>query len=205
MFKKLLLKALKNLKPEEKKKFRELLEEETETQEESVEELVDENKSEETENKENLEKEPIDMPDENVIKDDNKVETPTNSSENDEKATNNVAEEQKTQENGVEKEENKEQNLENKENAPVQEDAQPQVQETDTAGNGTRVEDLVTKDELMEKLAAFEAKYDALLKENQDLKDKYENKDFGGYQRQGMVPKDKELNQSFEEYSKNFM
>lgn len=192
------MKALKNLKPEEKRKFRELLEEETATQEENVADVVDENKSEETENKENLEKEPIDMPDENVIKDDNKVENQPNSSENDENQTQNVVDKENPQENGGE---DKEKGVEN---APVQ-DEQPQVLETEPTGNGARVEDLVTKDELMEKLAAFEAKYDALLKENKDLKDKYENKDFGGYQRQGMVPKDKELNQSFEEYSKNFM
>ena len=33
----------------------------------------------------------------------------------------------------------------------------------------------------MERLAAFEAKFDAVIKENQDLKDKYENKKFWEY------------------------
>ena len=47
----------------------------------------------------------------------------------------------------------------------------PEVQEVEPVGNGVRVEDLVTKDELMERLSAFEAKFDALVKENTDLKD----------------------------------
>ena len=91
-------------------------------------------------------------------------------------------------------------------------DEAQQVQTTETAGNGVRVEDLVTKEELSERLSSLEAKFDAVLKENVDLKDKlsameekYENKDFGNFQRQGVMEKNKEANNSFDEYSKQFM
>ena len=89
--------------------------------------------------------------------------------------------------------------------------AQEQVQETEPTGNGVRIEDLVTKEELAERLSAMEAKFDAVLKENGDLKnklsameDKYENKDFGNFQKQGMIEKDKQANSSFDEYVKQF-
>lgn len=95
----------------------------------------------------------------------------------------------------------------------------PQVNETAPQGNGVRVEDLVTKEMLADRLAALEAKFDAVVKENGDLKeklsskseeldgmkDKYENKDFGNFQKQGMQVKDKQANSSFDEYSKQFM
>lgn len=88
----------------------------------------------------------------------------------------------------------------------------PQVAETEPAGNGISVNDLVTKDELSERLSSLEAKFDAVLKENGDLKtklsemeEKYENKDFGNFQRKGVIEKDKDANSSFDEYSKQFM
>lgn len=91
--------------------------------------------------------------------------------------------------------------------------------EEEPAGNGVRVEDLVTKDILTEKLAAFEAKYDALIKENQDLKaellksqteaqglhNKYEKGDFGGNAARGLVKSDNHAQDTFESYSKQFM
>ena len=87
-----------------------------------------------------------------------------------------------------------------------------EVSETPETGNGVRVEDLVTKEELTERLAALEAKFDAVLKENGDLKEKlsgmeekYERKDFGTFQKQGMVGKDKDANNTFDEYAKQFM
>lgn len=87
-----------------------------------------------------------------------------------------------------------------------------EVSETTETGNGVRVEDLVTKEELTERLAALEAKFDAVLKENGDLKEKlsgmeekYEKKDFGTFQKQGMVGKDKDANNTFDEYAKQFM
>ena len=87
-----------------------------------------------------------------------------------------------------------------------------EVSETTETGNGVRVEDLVTKEELTERLAALEAKFDAVLKENGDLKEKlsgmeekYERKDFGTFQKQGMVGKDKDANNTFDEYAKQFL
>lgn len=100
-------------------------------------------------------------------------------------------------------------------------DEQPaqQVSEVEPVGNGLRIEDIVTKDMLAERLSALEAKFDAVVKENADLKnelsarndelngmkDKYENKDFGNVYKQGVPTKDKYANDSFEEYSKQFM
>ena len=46
-----------------------------------------------------------------------------------------------------------------------------EVSETTETGNGVRVEDLVTKEELTERLAALEAKFDAVIKENGDVKE----------------------------------
>ena len=92
------------------------------------------------------------------------------------------------------------------------EETPTEVSETTETGNGVRVEDLVTKEELTERLAALEAKFDAVLKENGDLKEKlsgmeekYERKDFGTFQKQGMVSKDKDANNTFDEYAKQFM
>ena len=95
----------------------------------------------------------------------------------------------------------------------------PEVQEVEPVGNGVRVEDLVTKDELMERLTAFEAKFDGLVKESTDpkdqlaksqeetngLKDKYEHKDFGNISRQGVIEKDKYANETFDNYAKQFL
>lgn len=94
----------------------------------------------------------------------------------------------------------------------MQTQAQTQVEETAAQGNGVRVEDLVTKDELSDRLAAMEAKFDAVLKENQDLKnevnslrDKYEKNDFGNVAAKGVMPKNQNVEDSFEAYSKQFM
>lgn len=94
-----------------------------------------------------------------------------------------------------------------------------EVQETEPQGNGIDINDLVTQDMLTQALAAMEAKYDAVIKENADLKnkleqsqqdadslrDKYENKDFGNTARQGVIGKDKSANETFESYSRQFM
>lgn len=89
---------------------------------------------------------------------------------------------------------------------------QPQVQQTEPFGNGIAIEELVTKDQLAERLSAIEAKLTAFVEENKSLKeqlsgmkDKYENKDFGNMQRKGLPEKDKYAESSFEEYSKQFM
>lgn len=81
---------------------------------------------------------------------------------------------------------------------------QGQVQQAEVPGNGIRIDDLVTKSELMERLSAMEAKFDAVVKENKDLKDKYEEHDFGNIQKQGVMAKDKSMNGTFEEYAKQF-
>ena len=111
-------------------------------------------------------------------------------------------------------------NVEQKEETTDEkEEPTEQVQETQPSGNGIRVEDLVTKDMLAERLSALEAKFDAVVKENEDLKnalseksdelngmkDKYENKNFGNFQKQGIQEKDKYANSTFDEYSKQFM
>lgn len=94
-----------------------------------------------------------------------------------------------------------------------------QVIDTPPTGNGVRVEDLVTIEMLNDKLSALIAKFDAVVKENSDLKDaldkkgdelskmqdKYENRDFGGSQKRGMDNGSKYANDTFEEYAKQFM
>lgn len=91
----------------------------------------------------------------------------------------------------------------------------PEVR-VEPVGNGVRVEGYCNKRELMERLSAFEAKFDALVKENTDLKDqlaksqeetnglkdKYENKDFGNISRQGVIEKDKYANETFDQLCK---
>ena len=125
-----------------------------------------------------------------------------------EKADEKVEETKETEEKKVD--ETKEEPNETAE--PVNDDEKQVVEEVEPAGNGVRVEDLVTKDDLAEKLAALEAKFDAVIKENGDLKnevsrlqDKYEDKDFGGLSSQGVMQKDENANSTFDEYSKKFM
>lgn len=96
---------------------------------------------------------------------------------------------------------------------------QPQVQETAPTGNGVPLDQVATKDYVKELFESFSAKYEALINENKALKDelaenkgkvsemqeKYENKDFGGFAKQGVQTKDKNANETFEEYSKNYI
>lgn len=105
-----------------------------------------------------------------------------------------------------------EQKGEEKPEIAEEEKAETTVEETEPVGNGARIEDLVTKEELAERLAAFESKFEAILKENADLKDqnakikeKYEERDFGGFQKQGLVDSDKVANDTFESYSQQFI
>lgn len=82
---------------------------------------------------------------------------------------------------------------------------QDEVQEVIDIQEGIRVEDLVTKEELLEKLSAMDAKLNAVIKENEDLKDKYENHDFGNMQKKGMDVKDNpRVYESYDEYCKKF-
>jgi hypothetical protein len=84
-----------------------------------------------------------------------------------------------------------------------------QVLDISGEGNGVRIEDMVTVDMLTERLAAIDAKLNAVIDENKALKEKYENPDFGTQIKKGAGDfgnKDdkKSANQSFEEYSKQF-
>lgn len=212
MFNKLLIKALKKrfnkFSPDEKQKVREMVNNET--------------ISETTEKQKVNKRRKKTMADEKEVKT-NEVETSkveTQNNEVDKEKSTDVVENK--EEEKVEETETKEEPI-----APTEEEttkdeeptAPPQVEDTEPQGNGVRVEDLVTKEMLAERLAALEAKFDAVVKENGDLKnqlstkseeldgmkDKYENKDFGNFQKQGMQVKDKSANSSFEEYSKAFM
>lgn len=206
MFKELLLDALQSLSPEEKINVRDILEE-------KISETGEKNKEEE--------KGEQNMPDKNDKK---KVDTSINIDEKtkDNKVDNGSTETSKVDEttkvdetvktNEEPKKDGEVEKTDDKTDGSEPTDETQQVQTTETAGNGVRVEDLVTKEELSERLSSLEAKFDAVLKENVDLKDKlsameekYENKDFGNFQRQGVMEKNKEANNSFDEYSKQFM
>lgn len=96
----------------------------------------------------------------------------------------------------------------------VEEEAleEPQVEMVEESGmSHIRVEDIVTKDELEEKFAAFEAKNLALVKENEDLKkqvegmsEKYERKDFGNQKTIGAHAPSKPKHTTFDEYASEF-
>jgi hypothetical protein len=211
MFNKLLIKALKKrfnkLSPDEKQNVRELVNDET--------------KSETTEKKQKVKKRRTKtMADEKEVKT-NEVETSKVEAENNEvdkeKSTDVVEKDDKVEEKVEEKTEETTEPAD--ETAKDEEPTAPQVENAEPFGNGIPIEDLVTKDMLTERLAAFEAKFNAVVKENEDLKnqlsvksdelngmkDKYENKDFGNFQKQGMQVRDKHANSSFDEYSKAFM
>ena len=78
--------------------------------------------------------------------------------------------------------------------------------------NGVRIEDVVLKSELEDRLAALEAKLNAVIKENEDLKDqnselkgKYEEHDFGTTTKKGMFGTSSEVKtEKFEDYAQNF-
>lgn len=212
MFNKLLIKALKKrfnkFSPDEKQNVREMVNNET--------------ISDTTEKQKVKKRRKKTMADEKEVKDKvepSKVETENNEVEK-EKSTEKVEKTDGDTKETVETTETKTEKTETPKDDPTN-DVEPteQVQDTPPTGNGIRVDELVTKDMLAERLAAFEAKFNAVVKENEDLKnqlsakseeldgmkDKYENKDFGNFQKQGVPTKDKSANSSFEEYSKQFM
>lgn len=208
MFNKLLIKALKKrfnkFSPDEKQKVREMANNET--------------ISDTTEKQKVKKRRKKTMADEKDIKE--KVDTSKVEAENNEvdkeKSTDVVEKDEKVEK----KEEKTEEITETTDDTTKDEEpTAPQVEDTELQGNGIPIEELVTKDMLAQRLQAFEAKFNAVVKENQDLKeqlsskseeldgmkDKYENKDFGNFQKQGMQVKDKQANSSFDEYSKQFM
>ena len=95
---------------------------------------------------------------------------------------------------------------------PQQEQGQARVTTDEDVGNGIPLTAIVTKTDLEERLRAFEAKYDTVLKENDDSKnalqekiDKYEKGDFGVQTKRGIDAKDPDKLDDFDEYSKQFM
>lgn len=108
--------------------------------------------------------------------------------------------------------ENQENNGETQQNDETIEETQDvvQVEDTTSSGNGISIDDLVTKTELTDRLSSLEAKFDAVVKENQDLKDKltemqdkYENKNFGNMNKKG-VEVNKDNFETFDSYSRQF-
>lgn len=210
MFNKLLIKALgkrfNKLSPEEKQNVREMVNNET--------------ISETTEKQKVKKRRKKTMADEKEVKK-NEVETSKVETENNEVDKEKSTDVVETKEEKVEETDKKEETPAptNEEPTKDEEPTAPQVEETEPQGNGIDINDLVTKDMLAQRLSALEAKFDAVVKENSDLKnqlsnkndelngmkDKYENKDFGNFQKQGMQVKDKQANSSFDEYSKAFM
>lgn len=130
----------------------------------------------------------------------------------DEKPTEKV-EEKGEETKSTEKKEEKVEETKEEPKEPTEETSKEEVvEEAEPVGNGIRIEDVVTKDYLAERFAALEAKFDAVIKENGDLKEKlsfmekkYEDSDFGDLSRQGVMAKDKDANSTFDEYSKKFM
>lgn len=210
MFNKLLIKALgkrfNKLSPEEKQNVREMVNNET--------------ISETTEKQKVKKRRKKIMADEKEVKT-NEVDTSKVETENNEVEKESPTDVVETKEEKVEETDKKEETAEPTEEETTKDDepTAPEVAETETQGNGIDINDLVTKDMLAQRLSALEAKFDAVVKENSDLKDKlsssneelgamkdkYENKDFGNFQKQGMQVKDKQANSSFDEYSKAFM
>lgn len=78
--------------------------------------------------------------------------------------------------------------------------------------NGVRIEDVVLKSELEDRLAALEAKLNAVIKENEDLKNqnselkgKYEEHDFGTTTKKGILGTTAEVKtEKFDDYAQNF-
>ena len=211
MFNKLLIKALgkrfNKLSPEEKQNVREIVNEET--------------ISDTMEKKRKVKKRRTKtMADEKEVKT-NEVETSKVETENNEVDKEKSTDVVETKEEKVEETDKKEEPTAptEEETAKDEEPTAPQVEDTEPQGNGIDINDLVTKDMLAQRLSALEAKFDAVVKENQDLKDqlyskseeldgmkdKYENKDFGNFQKQGVQVRDRQANSSFDEYSKQFM
>lgn len=201
MFKKIIVNALKSLSPDEKQEVRKALAEQPAVEQEV--DTKDTNKG--TETAENVGEQR-----ENIVK---KGET-----EMEKNQTTTTTEEttKATETEGKKDEETtKAKDTKTSEEVANTKTAEPQVTDAPTTGNGVRIEDLATKDEVQALMASFEAKFAAVVKENQDLKAKneelvakYETPNFGGQARQGVAPQDKNVkaaNQSYDEYVKNFM
>ena len=141
----------------------------------------------------------------------------------DEKPTEKV-EEKGEETKSTEKKEEKVEETKEEPKEPTEETSKEEVvEEAEPVGNGIRLEDVATKDYVAERIDALKAMFEAVVKENQDLKEKfakengdlkeklsfmekkYEDSDFGDLSRQGVMAKDKDANSTFDEYSKKFM
>lgn len=207
MFKKTLLQKLKSLSPQEKEQYRDFLDNDikanaTDTQDSNVDEQATINDDMQYERHDNQ-----------MSDNDKKGESEMDLKKKDvkkeevnETLNNEVKEEKelpKGEEEGKEKVETEETvETEQPTDEPEQ---QAQVNNVESQGNGIRIEDLVTKEDLNERFSALEAKFAAVVKENQDLKEKYENQDFGTSAKKGVDKPDKDFNSSFDEYSSKYM
>ena len=209
MFTKLLyrlfIKRFKKLSPEEKQNVRELVNEETKSEQ-----------SEKKPKKETKKRRTKKMADEKEVKQEKEETTSKVESENtsaDKKdTTKTVDKEEKVEK--TEEVEDKGSKTEEAENAEEVEEPTEQVEETSSTGAGLKIKDIATKDFVHELIDALEAKLESVVKENTDLKekitakddeingmkDKYENGDFGGFQKQGIMEKNKDANSKFETY-----
>ena len=182
MFKKLFLKFLNGLSPEEKAEVRGLLEndgadlEETET-------------AEETEKVEKTEETKVDENGENSKDTTDKETTETETNKVEENKEDKVAENSNEE---TEKEETAEQTTE-----PANETTEQEEIHEIALG------DIVTKQFLNEVLEGINSKVGAIVKENDDLKDKFLNNDFGGMKNNAKVEKANEV-ETFDSYSAQF-
>jgi hypothetical protein len=146
------------------------------------------------------------------IKDLEKVET------TEEKETEEVKADEKT-ETETEIEPKKEEEVEVKEEEKVEEKTEQPIVEQEMEDNiAIPIDQIVTKEYLLEQLNSLNAKFDAVIKENKDLKDKleesnskvdqmskkYEEHDFGNVSKNGVTTKDTKANESFDEYCSKF-
>lgn len=208
MFFKLFLKVLKRLSPEKKDIVRGVLDGKTET-------VIENNKTAKPmkaqAKKGKKEKRRTKKMADEIKKDEAaKVEEETKTTETveeTEKATPDKKEETKDEV----KDETKDEVKNSDENG--EDESQPQegvVQEESGDQSGMTaiaVEDLVTKEMLEERFNALSAKFDAVIKENNDLKsklDELEGQDFGNIQKRGVQVKNADANETFESYSARF-
>ncbi len=123
----------------------------------------------------------------------------------------NTIEEVKTEE-PVNSENIEEEKSESVDSEEMTEEEEKIVENVSPETNGVRIEDVVLKSELEDRLAALEAKLNSVIKENEDLKDqnseligKYEEHDFGKTTKKGILGTAAEVKtEKFEDYAQNF-
>lgn len=208
MFFKLFLKVLKRLSPEKKDIVRGVLDGKTET-------VIENNKTAKPmkaqAKKGKKEKRRTKKMADEIKKDEAaKVEEETKTTETveeTEKATPDKKEETKDEVKDETKDEVKNPD-ENGEDESQPQEGVVQEESGDQSGmTAIAVEDLVTKEMLEERFNALSAKFEAVIKENNDLKsklDELEGQDFGNIQKRGVQVKNADANETFESYSARF-